>query len=52
MARLTADLNAVRMMVGMVVHQGANVSLLLIFTLWRMFSLNVQLALFTLLLIR
>ena len=51
MARLTADLNAVRMMVGMVVHQGANVSLLLIFTLWRMFSLNVQLALFTLLLI-
>lgn len=51
MARLTADLNAVRMMVGMVVHQGANVSLLLIFTLWRMFSLNAQLALFTLLLI-
>lgn len=51
MARLTADLNAVRMMVGMVVHQGANVSLLLIFTLWRMFNLNVQLALFTLLLI-
>lgn len=51
MARLTADLNAVRMMVGMVVHQGANVSLLLIFTLWRMFGLNVQLTLFTLLLI-
>ena len=51
MARLTADLNAVRQMAGMVVFQGTNVALLLVFTLWRMFSLNAQMAGFTLLLI-
>ena len=51
MARLTADLNAVRMMAGMAVFQGTSVTLLLVFTLWRMFNLNANLALLTLLLI-
>lgn len=48
MARLTADLNAVRMLVGMAVFQGANTLLVLGFTLARMFALNVGLSLMTL----
>lgn len=51
MARLTADLNAVRMFVGVAVFQGANTLFLLAFTLWRMFSLSPQLTLFTLLVV-
>ena len=48
MARLTADLNAVRMLVGVAVMQGANTALLLIFTIVRMFILSPSLALLTL----
>ncbi|MFN2322108.1 MAG: ABC transporter ATP-binding protein [Trueperaceae bacterium] len=48
MARLTADLNAVRMLIGVAVFMGANTSLVLAFTLFRMFSLNVGLSLLTL----
>ncbi len=51
MARLTADLNAVRMLVGVAVFQGTNTLLLLGFTLYRMFMLNVQLTLLTLLVV-
>lgn len=51
MARLTADLNAVRMVVGVAVFQGANTLLLLGFTLARMASLNVPLTLLTLLVV-
>ena len=50
-ARLTADLNAVRQMTGMVVFQSVNVGFLLIFTLFRMFKLNSSLALMTLILV-
>jgi ATP-binding cassette subfamily B protein len=50
-ARLTADLNAVRMLVGVAVFQGANVILLLLFTLWRMFNLSLSLTLLTLLVV-
>ncbi|MDQ3398759.1 MAG: ABC transporter ATP-binding protein/permease [Deinococcota bacterium] len=45
MARLTADLNAVRMLVGVAVFQGVSTSLLILFTFGRMFTLNVTLAL-------
>ena len=48
MARLTADLNAVRMLVGVAVMQGLNTTLLLGFTLYRMFSLSTTLTLLTL----
>ena len=48
MARLTADLNAVRMLIGVGVMQGLNTSLLLAFTLYRMFSLSGTLTLLTL----
>ena len=48
MARLTADLNAVRMLIGVAVFMGANTSLVLAFTLARMFSLDVGLSLLTL----
>ena len=48
MARLTADLNAVRMLVGVAVMQGVNTALLLVFTIVRMFSLSPSLALLTL----
>lgn len=51
MARLTADLNAVRMFVGVASFMGMNTSLLLIFTLGRMFTLNVQLTLLTLVIV-
>ncbi len=51
MARLTADLNAVRMMAGVAVFMGFNTVLLLGFTLYRMFSLNLQLSLLTLVIV-
>ncbi len=51
MARLTADLNAVRMMVGVAVFMGANTGLLLLFTLSRMAALNLTLTLLTLLIV-
>lgn len=51
MARLTADLNAVRMFVGVAIFQGVNTAFLLGFTLWRMFDLSAQLTAFTLLMV-
>ncbi len=48
MARLTADLNAVRMLVGVAVMMGVNTSLVLAFTLYRMFQLDAGLSLLTL----
>ncbi len=48
MARLTADLNAVRMLIGVGIFQGVNTALLLGFTLAQMVSLNVSLTLLTL----
>jgi ATP-binding cassette, subfamily B, multidrug efflux pump len=48
MARLTADLNAVRMLIGVAVMMGVNTSLVLAFTLYRMFQLDVGLSLLTL----
>ena len=48
MARLTADLNAVRMLAGVGVFQGVFTALVLGFTLYRMFSLDVGLTLLTL----
>ncbi len=48
MARLTADLGAVRMLAGVAVFQGFNTLLLFIFTFVRMFSLSPQLSLITL----
>jgi ATP-binding cassette subfamily B protein len=50
-ARLTADLNAVRMFIGVGIYQGINVTLMLGFTLIRMFQLNVNLTLLTLLVV-
>lgn len=51
MARLTADLNAVRMYVGVAVFQGVNIAAVMGFTLYRMFTLNVSLTLLTLLMV-
>ena len=51
MARLTADLSAVRQLIGVGVFQGVNTFLLIGFTLYRMFNLNVNLTLMTLLII-
>lgn len=51
MARLTADLNAVRMVVGVAVFMGTNTGLTLLFTLGRMAALNVGLTLLTLLVV-
>jgi ATP-binding cassette, subfamily B, multidrug efflux pump len=51
MARLTADLGAVRMLVGVAVLMGTNTSLVLLFTLYRMFTLDVGLSLLTLLIV-
>ena len=51
MARLTADLNAVRMVVGVAVFMGTNTSLLLVFTLIRMAGLDLGLTLLTLLVV-
>jgi ATP-binding cassette, subfamily B, multidrug efflux pump len=48
MARLTADLTAVRMLVGIGVFQGAFTTLMLGFTLYRMVSLDLSLTLLTL----
>ena len=51
MARLTADLNAVRMMVGVAVFQGFNTIMLIGFTFYRMANLNVSLTLLTLVIV-
>lgn len=51
MARLTADLNAVRMLIGVAVLMGANTGLTLSFTLYRMFLLDAGLAALTLLIV-
>ncbi len=48
MARLTADLNAVRMFTGVGVFQAINTTLILVFTFWRMARLSGQLTLMTL----
>ncbi len=48
MARLTADLGAVRMLAGVAVFQGLNTLFLFTFTFYRMFDLSVQLSLITL----
>ena len=50
-ARLTSDLNEVRMLVAVAVFQGISVSLMLVFTLYRMVQLNVNLTLLTLLIV-
>ncbi len=51
MARLTADLNAVRMFVGVGIFQGVNTLTLLGFSFSRMFSISPQLSLYTLVLV-
>jgi len=51
MARLTADLNAVRMLIGVAILMGTNTSLTLAFTLYRMFTLDASLAALTLLIV-
>ena len=51
MARLTADLNAVRMMIGVGIYMGINTTLVLIFTLYRMVQLNITLTLMTLVIV-
>jgi ATP-binding cassette subfamily B multidrug efflux pump len=51
MARLTADLNAVRMLIGVGVFQGVATTLVIGFTLLQMFILNVPLTLLTLLIV-
>ena len=51
MARLTADLNAVRMVVGVGVFMGTNTFLQLVFTLGRMASIDVELTLLTLIVV-
>jgi len=51
MARLTADLNAVRQFIGVGIFQGLNTVLLLGFTFWRMFNLDTSLALLTLIIV-
>jgi len=51
MARLTADLNAVRMVAGVAVFMGTNTALLLLFTLGRMATLSIGLTLLTLLVV-
>lgn len=51
MARLTADLNAVRMMVGIAFLMGTTTSLTLAFTLYRMFALDATLTALTLLIV-
>ncbi len=48
MARLTADLGAVRMLAGVATFQGLNTIFLFGFTFYRMFSLSPQLSLITL----
>ncbi len=48
MARLTADLNAVRMMIGIAIFQAVNIAVVFGFTLYRMFQLSPSLTLITL----
>lgn len=51
MARLTTDLNAVRMLVGVGIYHGFNTAMMLVFTFTRMFSLSPRLSLLTLVLV-
>jgi ATP-binding cassette, subfamily B, multidrug efflux pump len=51
MARMTSDLGAVRSMIGVGIFQGINTLLLLGFTFYRMFVLNVTLTLLTLVIV-
>lgn len=51
MTRLTADLNSVRMMVGVGIFMGVNTLLMILFTLAQMVTLSVGLTLLTLLII-
>ncbi len=51
MTRMTADLNAVRMFIGVGSFMGLNLILLFAFTLYRMFKLNVSLTLLTLIIV-
>jgi ATP-binding cassette, subfamily B, multidrug efflux pump len=51
MTRLTADLNSVRMMVGVGIFMGINTLLMIVFTLAQMVTLSVGLTLMTLLII-
>ena len=48
MARLTADLNAVRMMVGIGIYQIINITIVFAFTAYRMYQLSPTLTLITL----
>lgn len=48
MARLTADLNAVRMMVGIGIYQIINITIVFAFTAFRMYQLSPSLTLITL----
>jgi ATP-binding cassette, subfamily B, multidrug efflux pump len=50
-ARMTADLGAVRSMVALGIFQGINMALVLGFTFYRMFNLSVNLTLLTLLIV-
>ena len=47
----TADLSAVRQFIGVGIFQGLNTVLLLGFTFWRMFNLDANLALLTLIIV-
>ncbi len=47
MARLTADLNAVRMLIGIAIMQGCSTALMIGFTIYRMVDLSPSLALLT-----
>lgn len=51
MARLTSDINAVRMLVGVAMFMGTNTVLMIGFSLVRMFNLNVTLSVLTILVI-
>jgi ATP-binding cassette, subfamily B, multidrug efflux pump len=51
MARMTADLGAVRSMIALGIFQGINTVLILIMTFYRMFQLSVSLTLLTLLIV-
>lgn len=51
MARMTADLSAVRQFVGVAIFQGLNTAFMLIFTFSRMFALDASLARLTLIIV-
>lgn len=51
MTRLTADLNSVRMMIGVGIFMGVNTIFMIVFTLVQMFTLSIGLTLLTLLII-